>query len=172
MDRKLNKRIADYGSTFKNDIKQTALSLRFDEKDKLESLIEFVFQYERLVLTKDDVSKRKRIKNAIPSINRCCAKRASGEQCTRKQKEGSTFCGTHVKGTPHGIINVEGDSSSISDIVVSEVFAEEIGGIVYYLDKLGNVFNTEDILNEKQNPRIIASYTTSNNSYSIPSFGL
>ena len=58
------------------------------------------------------------------------------------------------------------------DIIVCEVFAEEIGGIVYYLDKNLNVYSTEDILKKKQDPEIIAKYTLNNNVYNIPEFGI
>lgn len=170
MDRKLNKRIADYVGDFKKNIKQKALDLQFQETDKIEELVRYVFEVERLVFSKDDVSKRKRIKNAIPSLNRCHARRANGEQCTRKQKEGCSFCGTHVKGTPHGIITTS--ESDNGDVITGEVFAEEIGGIVYYLDKHNNVFSTEDILNDKQDPKVIAQYTHENGQYHIPEFGV
>ena len=70
MDRKLNRRIADYVGDFKKQIKEKALELRFTDTEKLQELMEFVFQYNRLVLSKEDVSKRKRVKNSIPSNNR------------------------------------------------------------------------------------------------------
>lgn len=153
MEKKLNKSVESYLSNFKNHIKDLVLSQDL-EQAKAANLIESIFNYERLEFTKEDVSKRKRIKNAIPGLNRCCAKRASGEQCTRKQKEGHTFCGTHVKGTPHGIIST--DDNTENQLIKGEVFAEEINGIVYYIDKHDNVYNTEDILNNKQNPEIIS----------------
>lgn len=183
MDRKLNKRIAEYVGEFKKSIRNKAIELDFAEREKIETLITYVFELDRLVLSKDDVSKRKRIKNSIPCMNRCHAKRANGEQCTRKQKEGCLFCGTHEKGTPHGVIHdttnnncevVEGASTHMTnELVVSEVFAEEIGGIVYYLDKHFHVFNTEDVLNKKENPEVIANYTIDEQGgYHIPSYGI
>ena len=192
MDRKLNKRIADYVSDFKKNIRNQALMIDFAEKEKIEQLIQYVYEYDRLVLSKEDVSKRKRIKNSIPSMNRCHAKRANGEQCTRKQKEGCMFCGTHEKGTPHGVVETNGtipihihDSSEYSmveygtgtiqqtnSVVVSEVFAEEIGGIVYYLDKYSHVFNTEDVLKNLENPRVVATYTYQDGVYHIPEYGI
>ena len=53
-----------------------------------------------------------------------------------------------------------------------EIFAQEIMGIVYYLDKYKNVYNTEDIMKEIDNPKVIAKYEFKNNKYSIPSLGL
>ena len=176
MDRKLNKRIAEYIGDFKKHIRKQAVDLDFVEKEKIENLISYVFDYERLVLTKEDVSKRKRIKNSIPCMNRCYAIRANGEQCTRKQKEGFLFCGTHEKGIPHGSIQDEcanpAETDKSNDKIVSEVFAEEIGGIVYYLDKLDNVYCAEDILNNKENPQVVAKYECVEGVYKIPSFGI
>ena len=61
---------------------------------------------------KEDFIKRKRIKNIVPNYERCIAKRANGEQCTRRNKNGEQFCGTHIKGTPHGIIDINNTSKS------------------------------------------------------------
>lgn len=165
MDRKLNKLIADYVGDFKKDIKQKSIDLQLNENHQVQELIEFVYNYDRLVLTKEDVSKRKRVKNTIPNTNRCHAKRANCEQCTRKQKEGNTFCGTHVKGTPHGVIN--SNTENQETYVIGEVIAEDINGIVYYLDKIGNVFSTEDVLKGMPNPKVISHYTYTNGTYTI-----
>jgi hypothetical protein len=36
-----------------------------------------------------------------------------------------------------------------------ELVVEDIGGIVYYLDKSNNVYNTEDVLRGMENPSIV-----------------
>ena len=53
-----------------------------------------------------------------------------------------------------------------------EVWAQDIQGIIYYIDKSGNVYQTEDIISNKQNPKIIAKYVKNGEIYSIPSFGI
>lgn len=172
MEKRINKKIETYVTTFKNDIRTKIASLEFEdsEKSKVNELLEYVFDYERLTMLKDDLIKRKRIKNSIPSLNRCNAKRANGEQCTRRRKDKCEFCGTHVKGTPHGLIqNTETNENIIQKI---DVVAEEICGIVYYIDKFNNVYKTEDILGGKQNPNIIAKAEKRNGVYSIPELGL
>ncbi len=170
MERRLNKKFELYISEFKDKIKGKVSGLEFTEKDKMNDLLEFVYEYERLVFHKEDVSKRKRIKNSIPVTNRCNAKRANGEQCTRRRKDNCEYCGTHVKGTPHGLITNETDTNCVSCTV--EVFAQEIGGIVYYIDKHMNVYKTEDVLQNKENPSIVANYTLTNDVYRIPAFGI
>ena len=104
MEKRLNKKIEVYVTTFKDDIRNKITSLEFENKEKMNELIEFVYEYERFVLIKDDLNKRKRVKNSIPCLNRCSAKRANGEQCTRRRKENCEFCGTHAKGTPNGLV--------------------------------------------------------------------
>jgi hypothetical protein len=170
MEKRLNQKISTYISQFKDNLSNKIKSLNIDDKSKTNELLEFVYDYERLSLVKDDLIKRKRVKNSIPVMNRCIAKRASSEQCTRRRKEGCEYCGTHVKGTPHGLINASECSETVSQKV--EVFAEEIFGIVYYIDKFDNVYKTEDIVEGKQNPQIIAKYVKNNNRYTIPSLGL
>jgi hypothetical protein len=169
MEKKMNKIIETYLTTFKDNIKTKLIELGVEDKNKTNELLEYVYDYDRLVLSNDDFVKRKRIKNAIPTSNRCCAKRANNEQCTRRKKKDCDFCGTHSKGTPHGLVS---EYESLTDIEKIEVFAEDIKGIVYYIDKFNNVYKTEDILQGKQNPQIIAKCIKQNDSFSIPEFGL
>jgi hypothetical protein len=170
MEKRINKKVESYITVFKDSVRTKINELNFDEKDKTNELMEFVYDYDRLLINKDDLNKRKRIKNSIPSSNRCSAKRANNEQCTRRRKENSEFCGTHSKGTPNGMIQEEFCSESIIQKV--EVFAEDICGIVYYLDKFNNVYKTEDIINSKQNPQVIAKYVKDGDKYTIPELGL
>jgi hypothetical protein len=65
-----------------------------------------------------------------------------------------------------------GELLCVSTLQKKQVFAEDINGIVYYIDNISNVYKTEDILQEKQNPEIIAQYVKDNGRYSIPEFGL
>jgi hypothetical protein len=80
MENRLNKKVEEYVSLFKQDIKQyiSTMSVKGPELDKL---IEYIYDYERLYLIKDDFQKRKRVKNVVPIYDRCCAKRATNEQC-------------------------------------------------------------------------------------------
>ena len=131
--------------------------------------MQYIYDYERLSLNKDDFLKRKRVKNVVPYFDRCCAKRASSEQCTRRKKEGCEYCGTHMKGTPHGLVENEENKQTTQKI---EVWAQEILGIVYYIDKFGNVYQAEDIVNNKTNPKVIAKYVKNGDVFSIPEFGI
>jgi hypothetical protein len=53
-----------------------------------------------------------------------------------------------------------------------EVWAQDIQGIVYYIDKTNNVYQAEDILSNKINPKIIAKYLKTGEHYSIPEFNI
>lgn len=173
MEKRINDKTKIYVSEFKDAIRNKAVDLGFQDcPDKINELLEFVNEYDRLCFEKDDFIKRKRVKNAIPQMNRCNAKRANGEQCTRKRRDDCEFCGTHYKGTPHGLINTEETENPDTCNQKIEVCVEEIGGIVYYIDKFKNVYKTEDILQSKDNPQIIAKYEKVGNKYTIPEFGL
>jgi len=169
MEKRINKKFESYITSFKDDVRKKISDLAFDNK-KMNELIEFVYEYERFSISKDDLNKRKRIKNSIPCSNRCNAKRANGEQCTRRRKEGCEFCGTHSKGTPNGMVLADEKNNHFTQKV--EVFAEDIFGIVYYIDNVGNVYKTEDVMEGKENPQIIAKYEKINEKYTIPEFGL
>ena len=168
MERRINKRIESYITDFKDDIRKKAETLGLVNDLNLSNLVQYVYDYERLSLNKEDFMKRKRVKNAVHLSDRCCAKRASNEQCTRRKKEGCEYCGTHLKGTPHGIcLNGDDDKPQGQKI---EVWVQEIQGIVYYIDKNNNVYQAEDIIVNKVNPKIIAKYVKQGDTYTIPEF--
>jgi hypothetical protein len=170
MEKRLNTKIEVYISEFKSDICSKINVLSFEDKQKMSELLQYIYDYERLSLLKEDFIKRKRIKNAIPQSNRCNAKRANGEQCTRRRKCDDEFCGTHTKGTPHGLINAVNPTEMANTTL--EVSAVEVMGIVYYIDDTHNVYNTEDVMGGVHNPRVIAKYIRNGLDITIPSLGL
>ena len=171
MDKRINQKVGDYLKDFKNAIREfttNELGVNLEVKNTNErKLLEFIFSYDNLVFNKDDFKKRKRVKNVVPLNERCCALRANKQQCTRRKKDGHNFCGTHVKGTPHGKVD---DIGSIEKTTKKQVWAEEIHGIIYYIDNENNVYNHQDVISNKQNPRIIAKYVKdiATGKYSIP----
>lgn len=169
MDRRLNKLIEEYTTTFKNSIKEKAVQLGL-QNEACNELLMYIYDYERLVLTKEDFTKRKRVKNVVPFFDRCTAKRANNEQCTRRKKADCEYCGTHMKGTPNGMM--EAQNESVPTMQKIEVWAQDIGGIIYYVDQTGNVYQAEDIVLNKINPKIIAKYVKTGDVYSIPAFGI
>jgi len=170
MERRINKRIENYVTNFKDDIRKKAETLGLVNELNLSQLVQYVYDYDRLSLSKEDFMKRKRVKNAVHLSDRCCARRASNEQCTRRKKEGCEYCGTHLKGTPHGICE-SGDNDKPQGQKI-EVWVQDIQGIVYYIDKNNNVYQAEDIIVNKVNPKIIAKYVKHGDVYSIPEFNI
>jgi hypothetical protein len=167
MEKRLNKKLEDYICEFKNGIKEKAVELDIFQEEKVNQLLTFAFDYERLTFEKDDFVKRKRVKSVIPFFDRCVAKRANNEQCTRRKKDGCEYCGTHMKGTPHGVVEMQAETVTTQKI---EVWAQDIMGIIYYIDKNGNVYQAEDVISNKMNPKVIAKYVKNGDAYSIPGF--
>jgi hypothetical protein len=170
MERRINKRLDGYITTFKDGIRDKATTLGIAQNEQMNVLLQYIYDYDRFVLNKDDFVKRKRVKNVVPFCDRCCAKRANGEQCTRRKKEEDEYCGTHMKGTPHGVIDLQEDVKTVSQKI--EVWAQDIQGIIYYIDKNMNVYQAEDVVSNKSSPKIIAKYVKNGEVYSIPSFGI
>lgn len=197
MEKTINQHIDAYFSKFKNDIQLKSINLDFSEKDKMNELLEYVFEYEKHILPKEIFVKKTK---AIPSQQssqsslistvqeeeRCVAMRKQGDRCNRKRTKGNMYCGTHcIKHIQQGCglgqeicVSSEGNMnqcviSNNLDNVHLEVIAQEIQGIIYYVDKDLNVYNTEDIFKNLNNPKIIAkAVQLGNNVYSIPSLGL
>jgi len=144
--------------------KMTAFKLHVLEQLKqnipLEDIVQQLEVYEPTLLDRTDFVKRNRLKNSIPMEERCIAKSAKNDQCTRRRKEGHTCCGTHSKGVPHGLIRNDEVKTT-----QKEIWVEEIQGILYYLDDQKNVYHTEDVEKKIVNPSIIATWSKVGNDY-------
>jgi len=170
MEKRLNKKLDTYFTQFKDNVKNKACDMGLNKNEDIKQLLQYIYDYERLNFDQFDFQKRKRVKNFVPIFDRCCAKRATGENCTRRKKEGCEYCGTHTKGTPHGVVDLQNEVKTTTHKI--EVWVQDIQGIHYYIDKNGNVYNPEDILGNKQNPKIIAKYISDGEHYSIPELNI
>ena len=170
MEKRLNKKLEGYITTFKDCIREKATNMGINKNEQVNQLIQYIYDYDRLSFNKEDFQKRKRVKNFVPIFDRCCAKRANEEQCTRRKKDGCEYCGTHLKGTPHGIIDNQNEPKNNTQKI--EVYAQDISGIIYYIDNNNNVYQAEDIISNKINPKIIAKYVKEGLIYSIPEFDI
>lgn len=192
MERRVNKRINEYVSGFKQNVKTEIIkiieknkesqangSAEATERDKaLRSLLQYVCDYEKCELTSADFEKRKRSKNNVPIHEQCIAKKADNTRCTRRKRDGSHFCGTHIKGTPHGFIEENTDTddvvgsasikinnmvspsnfTSVNNTKKVEIWLEDINGIMHYIDNNFNVYDNEDIKKGINNPKVIYKY--------------
>lgn len=165
MERQINKRIECYLATLKSDVKTKAEDLEIVNEPHFYELLQYIYDYKPLVLNPQELMKRKRVKNAVYYADRCCAKRANGEQCTRRKRTDDEYCGTHIKGTPHGVcVSLDGSVNTEQKV---EVWAQDIQGIIYWIDKHFNVYQAEDIEKSSSNPKIIAKWSKEEDNYII-----
>tara|TARA_Y100000739_G_scaffold226961_1_gene235519 strand:+ start:316 stop:732 length:417 start_codon:yes stop_codon:yes gene_type:complete len=98
--------------------------------------------------------KRSRTKNEVNKNKQCRAKRADGKQCSRQRKDGEDFCGTHIKGCPHGTYKKK--ESSTEELKLSII---EYKGIPYYVDlSTGNVYASEEIMRKDRVSVVVGKY--------------
>ena len=171
MEKRISRKVEDYLSSFKQDIKKIMIEFHLHETDNGKLLLQSILDKPNLSFTQEDFIKRQRAKNTVNILERCSAKRANGELCSRKKKKNSIFCGTHCKGTPYGSIDnpdntpITSDNSETSTSHQSttpsqqkiNIFTIEIQGIIYYIDDNNNAYSMEDILLNKINPEIIGT---------------
>ncbi len=167
MERKINGKINIAFIEFKNKVMEGIKEREpnMTSESTWYKLMEEIYKYPIPQLTPDDFKKRKRIKNVVPLCDRCCALRSNLKQCTRRKKNNSNYCGTHIKGRPHG--EISNLPTTVSKTKVN-IWLQEIKGIKYYIDSNNNVYNNYDIINNVENPRIIAKYKRQLDQYTIP----
>tara|TARA_B100000795_G_scaffold157815_1_gene118498 strand:- start:1111 stop:1626 length:516 start_codon:yes stop_codon:yes gene_type:complete len=166
MEKRITQKINTYFQDFKISLKAKIDEQNIESKESYNNIIQFLYDYQQLEINKNDFTKRKRVKNTVPFHERCCAKRANNEQCTRRKKNNELYCGTHIKGRPHGEIS---NKTSSKIIKKKEVWAIDIKGIIYFIDNDNNVYNHDDVMEGVENARIIAKYEKNGEEYNIPS---
>ncbi len=155
METRINKKINSYIYQLKNDMKNM-IEAKCSIESERNSLINYINEISILELEQSDFSKRKRIRNNVPIYERCNAKRANGDRCTRKKKDGKDYCGTHIKCQPHGIVtDKDTGETNVKKILVR---TQDINGVIYYIDDFNNVYYHQDIMNNIHNPRVVSKY--------------
>lgn len=154
MENRINRIITEYNCLFKDSLRTKINDLEISNEKKTE-LLTFIYDYDKLEIQKDQLVKRKRVKNVLPTNDRCKACRANGQQCTRRRKDDSEYCGTHSKGTPNGIYNTEIIQQNTTTM---QIRMEEVNGIIYYVDNYNNVYDTEDIQKQMDKPKILGKF--------------
>ena len=158
MENKINKKVEHYIETYRETLRTKILGLDIDSEIQ-NKLLETLYSFDTLQLDKEDFMKRKRIVSQVPIGDRCIAKKANGEQCTRKKKDECSFCGTHEKCQPHGIVTPSNNEKTLKRCCITIV---DINGINYYVDDNNNVYNTADILTNSTTPKIIGVVNSNN----------
>ena len=144
---------------------------QYDNDPNIVSLRHIVSDYE----TKEQLHEDSSLKSGRPRVpvlpsEQCGAKKSSGLQCTRRRKNAEKYCGTHMKGCPHGDISNNVNETAKTRYTVN-VWLQVIDEIPFYIDEESNVYQADDIISGKVNPRVIAKYEINKQGeYIIPSF--
>ena len=152
----------DLGNILKTKINETIIAISVDYNlDENELLLKYSPKLQSI----QDTTKIKRKRKVVPKDQCCLGRKQFGEQCTRRKKSGSEFCGSHMKSLPYGRIddkkdhlckvkgkrgrkkkknNLEDDSEYIQTWIDKEL------GDAYLIDKHNTVYS-----NNPESPKII-----------------
>ena len=167
---KINTAVNEHMREFKNSLQNKIINYGENElkQHTRNELLTLIYGHTELKIDKSIFTKKKRAQNMVDVFDRCIAKRATTEQCTRRKKVGYDYCGTHLKGTPHGITdNQEANKPTTKSV---ETWMQTIMGIDCYIDNDNNVYMMEDILNNVINPRIFSKYEKKGHEYYFVNF--
>lgn len=165
MESKINKKVEQYLDEYREKMREKILELDIDS-DIQTKLLATVYSFDTLQLDREDFMKRKRVVSQVAIGDRCIAKKANGDQCSRKKKDECSFCGTHEKSQPHGVVAACKSDKTVRKCSITIM---DINGINYYVDDDNNVYNSADILSNNSNPRIIGRMHAENDRISFVS---
>jgi hypothetical protein len=159
MEQKIQGLVESHFANFKTDLyAKMNTTISPTAADELKNYID---NYVSLSLKKEDFYVKKE-QPIVEEEDRCIAKRCDSTQCTRRKKKGCDLCGTHVKNAPNGIIE-----TTDGNIKRVEIWVIDIRGIQYYVDADNNVYNTEDVLEARHNPRVIGTLSVDGKNVTI-----
>lgn len=165
MRKHLKNKLDKYMNAFKRDVIEWVVKNQGSDNDNSNHIVmndmnmtnftQFVNNYESF----NDVTVP--VKKTQTGVGICNARRADGEQCTRRiqckngtNTQGLKFCGTHSKGVPYGEI----ENQVVQPVFRrSYVYVENINGIGYYVDDKDNIYKSEDVYRNTNDPQIIAT---------------
>lgn len=151
MDKSLNKTIEAYLCYVKDEIAAAV-------GDEMAQVV-YSVQLKPIILHKEP---KPRSKTIVSEQERCLAMKAGNMQCTRRKTSTGHYCGTHIKGLTYGVVDA---SSEISSIKKREIWAEDIRGIIYWIDAQHNVYKTEDVQKNITDPKVIGTWTKEGEEY-------
>jgi hypothetical protein len=157
----MEKRIITKVNTGVSSLKSKLLE-KLKSNESRESIISALETHPTDMLSKSDFTKRKRVKTIIPIKDRCIAKSAKHQQCTRRRKPDQMCCGTHCNNAPHGFVTVD-----VVNPTHIEVRQQDIRGIIYYIDDAFHVYKVEDIMANVTNPTPIGTWSCEEDVYSM-----
>ena len=88
------------------------------------------------------LSPKKTEKETLPDCERCTALTAASKRCTRRRAKRKNVCGTHAKGTPHGMAS-GADGSRQTELTVT---TRDFNGIPHFVDDSGLVYSPRSVL--------------------------
>jgi hypothetical protein len=137
MEKKVNATIQSHILAMKENLKEKIQKYGSEHNCDMSCIIQYMFDYPPLIIKNEDIVRKKRSKTAINPKIRCCAKRANGEQCTRKKRENSKFCGTHEKVCPYGEVNISQMKEEASEHITEEIETVNEKGIIHFTTPSG-----------------------------------
>ena len=96
----------DLGNIIKTKINETIVAISVDYNLDENELLS---KYSPKLNSMQEVTKIKRKRKSIPKEHCCLGRKQFGEQCTRRKKPGSEFCGSHMKSLPYGRVDDKQD---------------------------------------------------------------
>tara|TARA_B100000902_G_C27256617_1_gene888215 strand:+ start:375 stop:914 length:540 start_codon:yes stop_codon:yes gene_type:complete len=172
MEKLISNKVSDHVESIKSNLTTRINIINKQEtitNEDLNTLLEEINAIKSVVFSKEDfATKRNRTRNTVHKSERCIARKSAGEQCSHRKQEGKLYCGTHSKGTPHGVISDEVDTNKVTSKVAINVI--DIDGILYHVDSMGNVYDPIDIVSNAKHPKVISKYEKhEDGTYTIPS---
>ena len=98
----LNEISRDIGDIIKKKINDVIFAIALDYNLDEQELSSKYLPKNQIIL---DDTKTKRKRKLIPKDDCCVGRKQFGDQCTRRKKDNSEFCGSHMKSLPYGRID-------------------------------------------------------------------
>ena len=127
-----------------------------DKEELIEKCLPDLIYFNETANNIIQTKKKKSSRRVLPSHEQCLGRKMDFTQCTRKRRDGTTFCGSHQKNLPNGKIGDDGkcflkpkgkrgrkrknimENINENDILTTKKY---IDGELYLVDNMNVVYN-------------------------------
>ena len=136
------------------------------EEDMIDNCIPNITYFMELANEIIQKKKKKNNRRVLPPNEQCLGRKSNFVQCTRKRKDNTQFCGSHMKNLPNGYIGDNGEcfkrekkkrgrksKTVIENIGEDKILTkkEYINGKLYLVDNMNIVYHFMSIKNDNTN---------------------
>ena len=130
MQGRLTKKTCEYLKSFKDNIREKSCQLGLNKNEQMTQLLQFVYDYEQLVFTKEDFQKRKRVKMWFLSLIDVAQRNQAMNNVLGDERKNKSFV-EHIK--KKDLMELLAVKESVSHVLKKSKYGRRISKVLFII---------------------------------------